>query len=241
MSGRPLLRQLDGEVSATHRRAICTALTWCWCVLPGVSADEFGWKNESLESQFEDVRNLTTMSTVMQFGDTDWVDEPIDDFEGNGTSDAATDAGADADADRTADLPEDPSDDSIPTATFATASVASPAQRPAARSGVVGRHRPRTRSYESAMVDSRDAKLQYLYWQYSRAKSMAAAASAGEDLKEEIDARRRGTRALLTRFALHSPAHCVVLVCCCVTRQPTNCSQSLRVALQATPLTPMRC
>ena len=46
-------------------------------------SDIRGHMNESLQDQFTIVQNETTLSHVMQYGELDWTDEPIGEFQGN--------------------------------------------------------------------------------------------------------------------------------------------------------------
>jgi len=149
--------------------------------------------SESLETQYMIVRNLTTMSTVTQWGEQDWVDLAIGDFEGN-WSEQATDATA-HNVDAEADATDQGSAQALGRRGHRLArSTATRVPTPTHRIPLPPLPRgytPRTRAYESSMIDSRDAKLQYLYWNYVRAKTPTETNQFGDELKQEVDARRR--------------------------------------------------
>jgi legumain len=144
-------------------------------------ADRQGSMSESLETQYETVQQETTESHVMQYGELDWDNLPIGDFEGGKGI-----------INRISQIARGPRNATAP----------------------IRRH---------TNVDSRDNKLHYLYWKYTRAKTPADSRRWGRELKGELKHRLHADQ-LFADFAraivgvdnyepvLHdriaSPAHC---------------------------------
>jgi legumain len=107
-------------------------------------ADKAGSMSESLQTQFNTVQQETTQSHVMQYGEVDWTNMAIGQFEGNGMEGKK----------------------------ISTVATKSAHKKPL-----------------SSNVDSRDAKLNYNYYKYLRAKTQTASHAAGRELIAEIESR----------------------------------------------------
>ncbi len=129
-------------------------------------ADRPDSMDETLEQQFLTVQKETLQSHVTQYGEEDWTDLPVGDFEGNMTQ---------IDRRRNRRV----------WASRTRGTHAHPKHNPT---------RALTPSVPArvGMTDSRDAKLQFLYWQYLRAKTSDEAAAAGDRLRAEIEHRKAG-------------------------------------------------
>jgi legumain len=117
-------------------------------------ADRPDAMDESLEDQYLTVQKETVESHVMQYGEHDWVDLPVGDFEGNLTT----------------------------------------TNHRRRQNGRLRKHKlhstiATTATSQVAKVDSRDAKLQFLYWKYVRAKTRVQSLLYGQELQQEIQHR----------------------------------------------------